>query len=128
MSERKSSIGFVKALKSLTMTGLLTLSCAAFAQESLKIPDVYLAVDHKDCMTGCVPGYGETTCKPLCDCTVNQFKEKLSFDQYKDLRVQLSRNDVLPDMRKFLDETANYCTAEIDRMGIAVGEPDPAQN
>ncbi len=127
MACRKPSVDCAKALKSIAISGLLSLSCAAFAQEVLQIPDVYLAVDHRECMTGCVPGYGENTCKPLCDCTVSQFKEKLTFDQYKDLRIQLSRNDILPEMRKFLDETANYCIAEIDRMGIAVGEPDPTK-
>ena len=115
-------------LRSLVMVGLVSLTGAAFAQESLKVPDVYLAVDHRDCMTGCVPGFGEETCKPLCDCTVREFKEKLTFDQYKDMRIQISRNELTPEVRAFLDQTAQYCTAELDKMNVEVGKTDPAQN
>lgn len=117
-----------KRLRSLIMVSVVSLTGAAFAQESVRVPDVYLAVDHRDCMTGCVPGFGEETCKPLCDCTVSQFKEKLTFDQYKDMRIQISRNELTPEVRAFLDQTAQYCTAELDKMGVEVGEADPAQN
>ena len=124
----KLSSRHTKCLRSLIMVSVVSLTGAAFAQESLKVPDVYLAVDHRDCMTGCVPGFGEETCKPLCDCTVSQFKEKLTFDQYKDMRIQISRNELTPEVRAFLDQTAQYCTAELDKMGVEVGEADPAQN
>ena len=124
----KLSSRHTKCLRSLIMVSVVSLTGAAFAQESLKVPDVYLAVDHRDCMTGCVPGFGEETCKPSCDCTVSQFKEKLTFDQYKDMRIQISRNELTPEVRAFLDQTAQYCTAELDKMGVEVGEADPAQN
>lgn len=109
--------------RAVAMAALAAISCVVVAQQTDPIPDVYLAVDHKDCMSGCVPGFGEKTCKPLCDCTVSQFKQKLSFDQYKDMRLQISRNEVLPDMRIFLDDVAKICTAELDQQGVVVGEP-----
>lgn len=93
----------------------------AFAQ-SQDIPEDLLALDHQRCMNGCVPGFGETTCKPLCDCTVGEFKKKLTFESYLDMSVQLSRNTLTPELRTFLDTVANYCTSELDRQGIQVGE------
>ncbi len=93
----------------------------AHAQQNT-VPEDYLAIDHQRCMSGCVPGFGEQTCKPLCDCTVSEFKKQLSFVEYIDLRAQLTRNLVTPEMRQFLDKTGKYCTAELDRKGIEVGQ------
>ncbi len=90
--------------------------------QSQDIPEDLLALDHQRCMNGCVPGFGEATCKPLCDCTVGEFKKKLTFESYLDMSVQLSRNTLTPELRTFLDTVANYCTAELDRQGIQVGD------
>lgn len=92
----------------------------AIAQQKA-IPDDLLALDHQRCMNGCVPGYGEQTCKPLCDCTVGEFKKQLTFESYLDMSVQLTRNSVTPEMQAFLGKVANYCTGELDRKGIEVG-------
>jgi hypothetical protein len=105
------------------LTGF-TISAGAQSSQT-KIPPEFLELDHQRCMNGCVPGFGEKTCKPLCDCTVNEFKNKMSYDKYLDLSVQLSKSDVSPEMRSFLDEVANFCTAEIDRLGIEIGEGAP---
>lgn len=99
------------------------LVTASFSANALQdpIPDDFLLLDHQRCMNGCVPGFGETTCRPLCDCTINEFKSKLTYDRYLDMQVQLSRNEVTADMRSFLDGVAKFCTAELDRLGIKVG-------
>lgn len=101
----------------VSMVGAATV----FAQ-TREVPEDLLALDHQRCMNGCVPGFGEKTCKALCDCTVSEFKKKLTFESYLDMSVQLSRNALTPELRSFLDTVANYCTAELDRQGIEVGE------
>ncbi len=100
----------------------LMLGTASVLAQSKTVPEDLLALDHQRCMNGCVPGFGEQTCKPLCDCTVNEFKTKLTFESYLDMSVQLSRNTVTPEMRAFLDKVANFCTAELDRQGIEIGQ------
>ncbi len=52
-----------------------------FAQEQSTIPQDLLEVDRQRCMQGCVPGFGEATCKPLCDCTVKEFGKRLDFER-----------------------------------------------
>ena len=105
---------------------MAVLSLAFFAApvlaQSKPIPEDLLALDQQRCMNGCVPGFGEKTCKSLCDCTVNEFKKKLTFESYLDMSVQLSKNELTESVRSFLDTVANYCTAELDRKGIEVGE------
>lgn len=91
------------------------------AAQSNPIPADMLALDHQRCMQGCVPGYGEATCKPLCDCTVTEFKKTMSFDEYLDMSVQLSRNEISPALREYLDKVANYCAAELERSGVEIG-------
>lgn len=93
----------------------------AVTAQSNPIPADMLALDHQRCMQGCVPGYGEATCKPLCDCTVTEFKKTMSFDEYLDMSVQLSRNAISPALREYLDRVANYCAAEVERSGVEVG-------
>ena len=109
------------AVMLLVLSGFLPVEHSAFAQQN-PVPDDLLALDHQRCMNGCVPGFGEQTCKPLCDCTVGEFKKQLSFDTYLDMSVQLTRNTVTPEMREFLGKIANYCTEELDRKGIEVGQ------
>lgn len=93
----------------------------ATAQEKT-IPADLLTLDHQRCMNGCVPGFGEQTCKPLCDCTVDEFKKQLTFEAYLDMSVQLTRNSLTQEMQAFLGKVANYCTGELDRKGIEIGE------
>lgn len=117
-----------QCVRAFSLLFFVSVSWSVFAQSQQTIPEDLLALDHQRCMLGCVPGFGENTCKPLCDCTVKEFKNKLTFDRYLELSVQLSKNTLTPELRKFLDDTANYCTGELDRMGIAIGEPEPTQN
>ncbi|MFC3053186.1 hypothetical protein [Kordiimonas pumila] len=100
------------------MCGLTSLTAKADI-----IPKDLLELDKQRCLKDCVPGFGETTCKPLCDCTVAEFSKRLDFSQYLDLSVELSKNDLKPENRKLLDTIANYCTAEIEKAGIVVGQP-----
>lgn len=109
------------AVMVLTLTVFFHAGNFAHAQQN-PVPDDLLALDHQRCMNGCVPGFGEKTCKPLCDCTVSEFKKQLSFETYLDMSVQLTRNAVTPEMQEFLGKVANFCTAELDRKGIEVGE------
>ncbi|TNE65553.1 MAG: hypothetical protein EP335_05315 [Alphaproteobacteria bacterium] len=95
----------------------------AQASKSQPIPQELLDLDNQRCMKDCVPGFGEETCKPLCDCTVKEFQKRLDFSQYLDMSVQLSRNELKPETRSLLDSVATYCTAEIDKAGIEVGQP-----
>jgi len=111
-----------------SLTGVMYAGQSASAQQN-PIPNDLLALDHQRCMNGCVPGFGEQTCKLLCDCTIGEFKKQLSFEAYLDMSVQLSRNAVTPEMQEYLGKVANFCTAELDRKGIEVGqgvEPPPA--
>ena len=113
----------------LVMVVLMPFQTMAFAQQK-PIPDDLLALDHQRCMNGCVPGYGEQTCKPLCDCTIGEFKKQLTFEAYLDMSVQLTRNIVSAEMQEFLNKVANFCTGELDRNGIVIGEgvkPAPAE-
>lgn len=107
----------------LMITGFAFGAIAQSAQTT--IPPEFLELDHQRCMNGCVPGFGEKTCKPLCDCTITEFKNKMSYETYLDLSVQLSKSELSPDMRIFLDDVAKFCTAEVERMGIQIGEGAP---
>jgi len=89
--------------------------------QSTEIPQELLDLDRQRCLSECVPGFGEETCKPLCDCTVSEFKKRLDFSRYLELSAQLSRNELTPANRTFLDTVAQYCTAELDKSGIQVG-------
>jgi hypothetical protein len=95
---------------------------AVFAQSS-QIPQDLLDLDYQRCVSDCVPGFGEATCKPLCECTVGEFKKQLDFDAYLELSVQLSRGEISLKSRVLLDSIAKLCTAEIEKDGIQVGEP-----
>lgn len=103
----------------------LCASSAVWAQSSQDvIPEELLDLDFQRCNNDCVPGFGEATCKPLCECTVAEFQKRLTYAQYLDLSVQLSKAEIKPESRKLLDSIAQHCTAELDKQGIAVGGPD----
>lgn len=95
---------------------------AAFAQSS-QIPQDLLDLDFQRCVNDCVPGFGEATCKPLCECTVGEFKKRLDFDGYLELSVQLSRGEITPQNRTLLDDIAQMCTAKIEKDGVEIGGP-----
>jgi len=102
---------------------------AAFAQSS-QIPKDLLDLDYQRCVNDCVPGFGETTCKPLCECTVGEFKKRLDFDTYLELSVQLSRSEISPKNRALLDDVAKMCTAKLEADGVVIGGSDtePTEN
>jgi len=107
------------------MAASLCLGGAVVAQSSQDvIPKELLDLDYQRCTNDCVPGFGEATCKPLCECTVTEFQKRLNYAQYLDLSVQLSRAEIKPESRALLDNIANYCTAELDKKGIIVGAPE----
>lgn len=97
------------------------MATMAFSAQGEQIPEDLLSLDHQRCMNGCVPGFGEATCKPLCDCTVSEFKKRLDFEAYLDMSVQLSKNAIKPELRALLDDVAKMCTAEIEKQGIEIG-------
>jgi len=109
------------AVVMFSFISVLNAEHATLAQQN-PIPEDLLTLDHQRCMNGCVPGFGEQTCRPLCDCTMGEFKKQLSFEAYLDMSVQLTRNTVTPEMQEFLGKVANFCTAELDRKGIEVGQ------
>lgn len=112
------------ALVLLTVLGPLQLFAAAQQSE---IPEDYLALDHQRCMTPCVARFGEKACKSLCDCTVSEFKKQLSFQEYLDMSVQITRNSVTPELRQLLDNIGKFCSAELDRKGIEIGGEAPSK-
>jgi len=95
----------------------------AVVAQSSQIPQDLLDLDYQRCVKDCVPGFGEDTCKPLCECTVDEFKKRLGFDAYLDLSVELSRGEISEKNRILLDDIAKTCTAKIEKDGIMVGEP-----
>ena len=112
-------------MKKFLMVMSLCASGAAVAQSSQNvIPKDLLDLDRQRCENECVPGFGEATCKPLCECVTGEYQKRLDYSKYLDLSVQLSRGEIKPETRTLLDTIANYCTAQIDKMGIAVGKPD----
>lgn len=104
--------------------GYLVLGATAALAQSTVIPEDLLNLDRQRCMTDCTPNFGETTCKPLCDCTVAEFKKRFDFSQYLELSAQLSRNEVTPPNRTVLDAIAKQCTAALDQAGVEVGGSD----
>jgi len=115
----------VTQLFNRTAAAVFLLTGSVFAQ-STEIPADLLDLDRQRCMRDCVPGFGETTCKPLCDCTVVEFQKRLDFSRYLDLSAQLSRGELAPENRKMLDEIANYCASELEKSGVEVGTGDSA--
>lgn len=114
--------------RTLMVIGLCA-SSAAIAQTSQNvIPKELLDLDFQRCENDCVPGFGEATCKPLCECTVGEFQKRLNYSKYLDLSVQLSRGELKPESRSLLDNIANFCTAQLDKMGVVIGKPGEETN
>ncbi|MFC4347593.1 hypothetical protein ACFO5Q_07015 [Kordiimonas lipolytica] len=110
----------------LVSAALVFMAGGAVHAQSTEIPQELLDLDRQRCLSECVPGFGEETCKPLCECTVTEFKKRLDFSRYLELSAQLSRNELSPENRTFLDTVAQYCTAELDKSGVKVGSGDAA--
>jgi hypothetical protein len=102
---------------------IVVCSAVAVAQ-SKAIPADLLALDRQRCMKDCEPGFGAETCKPLCDCTVEEFQKRLDFSKYLDLSAQLARGELSADNRTLLDGIANYCASQLGDAGVAVGSGD----
>ncbi len=105
----------------LAAASLVMMGGAAFAQNQ-PIPQDMLDLDFQRCMKDCEPGFGAATCKPLCECTVDEFKKRLDFPAYLDLSAQLSRNELSEENRKMLDGIANMCASRLEKSGVKVGE------
>lgn len=103
---------------------LYVLAGSAVFAQSTAIPKELLDLDHRRCMNDCVPSFGETTCKSLCDCTISEFKKRLDIDSYLVLTAQMSRSEISPESGVLLHEIALFCTAELDRMNVEVGGPE----
>ena len=107
--------------KLVAVMGVVLASGAAMAQ-SQQIPQDMLDLDYQRCMKDCEPGFGAETCKPLCECTVGEFKKRLDFAAYLDLSAQLSRNELSDENRKMLDGIANMCASKLEKSGVKVGD------
>ena len=84
---------------------------SAVAEE---IPEDMLVLDYSKCMQGCLTKAGQTSCEVLCGCSVSRFRSNLDLAAYNELLSQMNRDQVTPENRKFLDETALLCVAELD--------------
>ena len=115
----------MRFLKTLAVLTPLVTGTAVLAQSS-DIPQDLLDLDNQRCMKDCEPGFGAETCKPLCDCTVTEFKKRLDFAHYLDLSAQLARNELSAENRELLDGVANYCASQLEKSGIQVGGSTPA--
>lgn len=85
----------------------------AYAAE---IPEDNLMIDYANCMTGCVEYEGQLGCEVLCGCTMQRFQDALTEEKYLVLKEEIANNEVSLENRTFLDETANMCVAEMDRI------------
>ncbi len=92
---------------------LFVFEAHAFAED---IPEDALMVDFTNCMTGCSDFEGAFGCEILCGCTVERFKVALNEKTYNILQDQIGKGEITPENRAFLDETANICVAEMDRI------------
>jgi uncharacterized membrane protein len=104
---------------------VMLASIAAIAQDIQKIPSDLLSVDRQRCMRSCVPGFGEEACKPLCDCTVDEFQKRMDFERYLDLAAELAQNEIGPESRQLLDSIAMYCADKVEKSGVELGEEQP---
>ncbi|MCJ9427455.1 hypothetical protein [Kordiimonas marina] len=89
--------------------------------DSSPIPEPLLKLEFQRCLKGCVPDFNEAACVALCDCSVQQFKKRLNYGEYVDMLRQLASGNVTPKNSKMLDSVAHYCSAAVDKAGIAVG-------
>ena len=87
------------------------------------IPKEMLDLGFQQCANDCIPGFGEVTCKPLCECTMGEFQKRMNYAEYLALHVELSRSETSIANRQLLDTIATHCTAELDRKGIEIGSP-----
>ncbi len=104
---------------------VIFMSTSVMGADTEAIPADLLQLDHQRCFKGCVSDFGEKTCKTLCDCTVNSFKEKLNFGQYLALSAELSKGEVSDPTRALLDSIANQCASNIEKSGMEIGSPKP---
>lgn len=89
------------------------------------IPEDMLLVDYANCMKNCLESEGQMTCEVLCGCTMSRFRSELDMDSYSALLEEMNRDEISPDNRAFLDETAQMCVAELDRLMGEMGLEEP---
>ena len=112
----------MRLIFTLALFLFLPLQAQAFSDESgamnktgREVPEALLEVDYQNCYKSCTANFEGATCETLCKCTAREFKKRLDFDHYLDLRVQLARNEIRPESRKFLDEVAKFCAAVVEK-------------
>lgn len=89
----------------------LVFTASAAAKD---IPPELLDLDRERCQRTCVAELGsEQVCKQLCDCTVDEFKERFDYDEYIRISGDLLQDTVGADDRKILDSIAQKCSANI---------------
>jgi len=110
MTQKLSRI--FKVLGAFLALGLFNIQTSP-AEE---ISEDNLVVDFANCMTGCLEYEGRFGCEILCGCTVEHFRSTLNEEQYIALYDELSRDEVSPENRAFLDGIANTCVAEMDEI------------
>lgn len=109
-------IRIINCFAALTAAVSLLVATAARAQEPPAIPEEALQADHAECMAGCLQNNDEKTCTILCDCTINQFREKLDMLRYRALRAEMQRGTIGIANRIFLDSMGQYCTGKLERL------------
>ena len=103
-------------LASLFRTMLVGAVFSVSAAAAEEIPEDLLVMDYFRCMEGCLDVSGQTSCEILCGCSMSRFRAELDLETYTALLEQMSSDEVTPENRTFLDETANMCVAELDRL------------
>ena len=93
-------------------------SFAAWAQE---VSDAMLATDYTECMSNCLEFDGRFQCEILCGCSMDRFQSELDVASYAALSEQMIKDELTPESRAFLDETAVMCVAELDRLMEQMG-------
>ena len=108
----RMTISFIKTLAAFAAVVFLNIGLSS----AQNIPEESLIVDYTNCMTGCMDFESKLGCEILCGCTMKRFEEALTEEQYIALYDQISQDEVNPENRAFLDETAQMCVAEMDRL------------
>lgn len=103
---------FQKILRPALLLMALSLSTTVMADEKMRRD--MLARDHDKCLVGCLANNDGAVCELLCGCTIEAF-EKLPFEAYVRLNIELNSGTVSEANRGMLTETALACAAEVDK-------------
>lgn len=105
----------------LFRAALLGASLYAPALAAQELTEELLAVDYTNCMTNCLDFSGRLQCEILCGCSMDRFRAELDVPAYASLSEQMAKDELTPESRAFLDETAVICVAEMDRLMEEMG-------